>query len=281
MFKQCKILRSFQLLIVLSFYFPQFIQCQITKCCPNGSVLKIANDHSYMCESSNLKHEVWNVHNIQSSSIPNCTAIQNVFNGTEYNIELNGCVDRDSKGQFVAVSCPQNPETSVHLINKCCPIDQSYDHSERQCTQDLNSNKHFKSLFGDLAIVFEDKVPDCSEEEVFVEYFSTDYEIRFEGTNLKVNENVLSPEKFCIEDLAKINQKSDKHIIVRSCRPRTVCNDIPCIRRCCKADQIMQPHPKGKRQCQNHPNGTNLIPIFHDISLPLTNSQKQVRLNGT
>lgn len=168
-------------------------------------------------------------------------------------------------------------------VAKCCPIGQSYDRVGRFCAKNADFHSHFVKLFGNI-IPYENIIPDCSEDEVFVEYFSTVHNIQFDGRNLKVDGKTLLPNKFCIEDLLNIKSgeanNDDEYIIVRSCRPRFICEKIPCIRRCCKADQIMLPQPKGKRECQYHPNRTNLMPVFYNISLPLSSDQKEINLKG-
>lgn len=256
------------------------IQCNVSKCCPTDSVIKTSNELS--CESISNRTVAWDAHNVLPSSIPNCSTVHNVFNKNETSVGLNGCLDRNTNNQFVAVSCSTDPNTSVHLMNKCCPTGLSYDHSERQCKQNLNSNEHFKSLFGDSAVVFKNEVPNCAEAEVFVEYFSTIHSIRFEGMLLKVDDETFLSEKFCIDDLVNINsvKASEQHVIVRICRPRSVCDKIPCMRRCCKVDQIIEPQPEGNKVCQFHPSKINLLPIFHNVSLPL-NSPEQAYPKGT
>lgn len=253
------------LLILIDMSHP--IQCQIAKCCPTDSILRISNGLS--CEPMENR-SIWDSHNIPIFSIPNCSLVHKVFDRNEKYIELNGCIDKDSDDQFVAVSCSNNPVIGVHLINKCCPPEQSYDYKARLCTEDHASNANLKSLFDNEAVVFDNKVPNCSEDEVFVENFSNIHVIKFDGMILKVDEKSLTSEKFCIDDLVNIDPseeiESKNHFIVRSCRPRSVCDEIPCIRRCCKVDQIIMPQPGGSKVCQIHPNKTNLLPIFHDVS---------------
>lgn len=257
-------------------------QSQVTKCCPIGSILNQSDqDHSFKCESS-LNQTNWDAHNIMPSSLPNCTSYQNIFNGENTNIDLNGCVDKNSTDQFIAVNCSLSPLINVYLMNKCCPINQSYDYYERRCKNNPNTHQHFKHLIGTTSVVFDVKVPECPESEVFVEYISTHHRIQFIENAIEVNNNRLLPHKLCVDNLIINNSESKDNIplIVRSCRSRSVCDEIPCIRRCCNADQILHPLPKGKRQCQNHPNKTDLLPIFHDVKLPLKSTQQEINLFG-
>lgn len=267
---------------ILLLYFTRLIQSEVTKCCSEKLVLDI---EKHSCEFSANQTE-WDAYNLPTLLVSNCSVPRSVFKGSKSYIELNGCIDKDKNDQYVAVSCSKNvhSNTGVHLINKCCPIGLSYDHIGRFCAQNPETHGHFKKLFGNTAVVFKNEVPDCSEDEVFVEYFSTVHDIEFNGKNLKVCDKILSSDKFCIEDLVNIHpnegKNEEKYFIIRSCRPRSICGKIPCIRRCCKTDQIMTPQPKGKRECHFHPNKKNLVPVFHDISFPLDSDQKEVHLTG-
>lgn len=165
-------------------------------------------------------------------------------------------------------------ETQIRSINKCCPYGQSYDHVARFCILNPYSDSDLENSFGKINV----NVPICTDDEVFVEYHSTYHAIRFDGNDLKVNEETLPPDKFCIENLVNVRDVNvyDRPVIVRSCRPRSICNYITCIRRCCKTDQVMTP----KRLCLNHPSAKNLIPSFYDVTSPLTNTQNQIILQG-
>lgn len=269
------------ILIVLLVCCVQRMRSEVTKCCSNHHVLDM---QKFSCELL-INQTNWDVYNIQSSSLlPNCAKPNYVFKERESYIELNGCIDKNKNDKYVAITCSKDSLIGVHLMNKCCSFGQSYDHSERFCAPNSDVHGHFKKLFGNVAVIFENKIPDCSEDEVFVEYFSTEHNIHFDGKNLNVNDNTLMSDKFCIEDLVNINssetKNNDKYFIVRSCHPRSICEKIPCIRRCCKADQVMFPQPKGKRECQYHPNKKNLHPTFYDIGLSLNNNPKEVHIKG-
>lgn len=262
--------------ILIVLYLTQHSQCEITKCCLDGSVLDTS---AYSCVQNDT---TWDAYNIHPATLPNCVhTVTTVFQKDESYIELNGCIDKDINDAFVAVSCSENQKIDVHAMNKCCPIGQSYDHMKRGCVENQNSHAHFKNLFQQSAVVFENVIPKCSDAEVFVEYFSTVHDIQFSGKNVQVNNDILSPNKFCIEDLINVDprdsRQNDQHMIIRSCRPRSVCNEITCIRRCCAADQMMMKNP---RRCEPHPENENLKPIFYDLSDPFTSNQQQTRLKG-
>lgn len=281
MYKYCVFARFFSPLLLILFHMSYSVRCQVTKCCSENYILD--TESGYSCESSVNKTN-WDTYNLPISLVSNCSEFHNVFQGREYYIELNGCIDRDKNDQYVAISCSKYATVGVHLMNKCCPIGQSYDHSERFCVQNSEVHGHFKKLFGNVAVVFRDTVPNCSTDEVFIEYFSTLHSIHFDGKNLNVNDDTLASDKFCIEDLVNIDSieqnESENHIIIRSCRPRSICEKIPCMRRCCKADQVMEPRDNGHKTCRNHPNKMNLQPTFHNVSLPLEESQRQLFVKG-
>lgn len=252
------------------------IQCEITKCCPFGSVLETSG---YFCTENETN---WDSYNIIPATLPDCErTVTKVFQKKETYIELNGCIDKDVNNDFVAVSCSNYSEIGVHAMKKCCPIGQSYDHKRRACVENAYSHSDFKTLFQNTSVVFENIIPNCTDDEVFVEYFSTIHDIQFSGENVQVNNDTLTADKFCIEDLINIDswgtQQNGQHMIIRSCRPRSICNEITCIRRCCRTDQIMLNRP---RRCAPHPDNINLIPIFYDINEPLTSKQQQTRLTG-
>lgn len=260
------------------------IQCQVTKCCPIGFIVNINTTSEYYCESI-VDHNIsWNAVNIMPSSTPKCGPVHSVFEQDETFIKLNGCLDKDLNNQIVAISCQNSPVSGVHLINKCCPNGHSYSHKERCCIQNSGSRVNIEWLFANISVVFKNEVPDCSEDEVFVEYSSISHHIEFNGANLKVNDDALPPNKFCVEYLSNIEpyemNESEKHLVIRSCRPRSICNQIPCMRRCCKVDEVIEAQPEGTKDCQIHPNKLNLIPIFYNVSLPLNNPQVQVHPKG-
>lgn len=259
------------------------IQCQVTKCCSNGLAINITSE--YYCDSIDDHNPNWNALNIAYSSIRNCSIIQNVFEQNETFIEIDGCLNRNLNDQFVAVDCFQNPFTGVHFMKKCCPNGQSYDYKERYCISHPDSTNHLNHFFGKVPIVFKYEVPNCTDDEVFVEYFSTIHDIEFNGTTITVNNDILRSNKFCIDHLSNTDLNDapqiDEHFVMRSCRSRSICNQIPCMRRCCKVDEIIEAQPEGNKNCQSHPNKMNLIPTFYNVSLPLQNHQPQIHIEGT
>ncbi|XP_031617372.1 G-protein coupled receptor Mth2 isoform X2 [Contarinia nasturtii] len=256
--------------------FSQQIQCDVTKCCPTNSVLKIIDKSCTENETN------WDTYNIVASQMPICDHEIVTVPKTVTFIELNGCIDKNENDEFVTMSCVDNPKIGVHLMNKCCSIGYSYDHIQRSCIENLNSHAHFKNMFKSEVVVFESAIPKCLNNEVYVEYHSKVDDIQFIGDVIQVNEKVLPLNKFCIEDLVNIggSMANEQRVIVRSCQPASVCTDIPCMRRCCSADEIMERNP---RRCVPHPDNINLKPIFYDLDLPInekTQTQIQIKEYG-
>lgn len=276
--------QTFRFIVFLLIYCSQPIKCQVMKCCPIDYVLDVQSEFKCKLPTNSYNRLQWEAYNILlPAQLQNCEDFryEHVEDESNY-IELNGCIDKDFNDQYVAVSCSQDFNVGVHSMNKCCPFGQSYDHNGRFCAQKSHIYGLFKQLFGNAAVIFKNKVPDCSENEVFVEYFSTIHDVQFNGMNVIVNGNYLPSNKFCIDDLVNINASESTHdiqFVIRSCRPRSICNEIPCYRRCCKTDQVLKKGVKAK-QCVPHPENKNLIPIFYDVGLPITNIQRQIHPKG-
>lgn len=265
----------FQIFLIVVFAY--LTKGDVHKCCPNGSYIKIRQDSTYECERelirSQIEFDAYNINHVNQLP-PNCAYIvRKLTESVEKLSELNGCVDRSSNGDLYAISCANEPIVYAHHLNRCCPFGHSYDHLGRYCVPISGSQSSFQQFFGDSVILFKTHVPDCEPEEVFVEYVTTEHEIHFDGNMLSVNNEILQPNKFCVEELmgAVSNELDQKHLIVRSCRPQSLCNKIPCVRRCCKTDQmIVRPGI-----CKPHPEQKNFLPILYDIDFPLQENKSQ------
>lgn len=250
----------------------------VFKCCPSNSNLKIAENSVLGCEVSSIQNsfDAYNIKYSNQSSIPQCKYnLQKLFDGDERFATINGCVDRSTEGDLYAITCTDWPAVDIHELNRCCASGYSYDHVGRLCAPHLDSPINFKRYFNDALVLFKTKIPDCGSDEVFVEYISTTHDIHFNNKDLSVNGDILESGTFCIEGLVKIsdNELTADHMIIRSCRPKTICGRIPCIRRCCKTDQIIKPG-----QCISHPNQMNFVPILHDIDFPVLENKTQTQV---
>lgn len=274
---------------------PSFIQAKLHKCCQADSNIVIGGNTVLNCEKSKNSTTLM-PYNIESSPtqslFPTCKYnVQKLFPQNQNNfVELNGCIDRSLDGQYYALTCSGQSTIGVHRINKCCSNGHIYDHTQRFCVPDFRSFQHFENLFQENVIVFENQVPDCDDNEVFVEYYSTAHDIGFDKQNLRISaqhllfDDELTSEKYCVEGLINTNSnKLDQPIIVRSCRPKTICSKIPCIRRCCKSDQVLQRNFTTMRtECVQHPTNANIAPVFYDLDFPIepNKTQKEFHLKG-
>lgn len=252
-----------------------------TKCCPFGSQLDIQNGSAPNCVRQ-LNATGWETYNIELSQnetqFPLCEyKLERLFDESLDYAEVSGCFDIASDNSFYAAQCSYEPMVAVHKLNKCCPAGQSYDHNERFCVPNAQSHQHFSELFGDDAVIFKSKVPNCADGEVFVEYHSTVHQIDFVDRTMKITTDnfpageSLQTHKYCIDGLVNADDNDHQHhIIVRSCRPQKVCDKIPCIRRCCESDQMIQRNVKTRMaECVQHPNNTNFVPTFYDGVTPV------------
>lgn len=263
----------------------------LAKCCPADTLIDIASGNINCVKSENTTE--WDSYNIAVSpdqtQFPLCEYnVQHIFQApTDFSV-LNGCLDKSPDGEFYSMECKNHPTVAVHRLNKCCPVNHSYDHTERFCVPNTDSVLHFQELFGNNLVVFEPNVPDCTDDEAFVEYYTTAHDIDFVDRNLKIvsdqfpSGELLQSDKYCVEGLINSTavKRQERHVIVRSCRPRNICDDIPCIRRCCKNDQMYQRDPVTKKpQCVQHPNSANFVPIFYDINFPLEPNKSQAKIH--
>lgn len=270
------------------------ISAILRKCCPMDSVIKNVNGESILdCvkggadmnwDWNNLEFAVNNNNN--ESRLPLCKhEVKQMFQVSTDFDETNGCLDQSNDRRFYTLHCLDEPNIAVHKINKCCPVNHSYDHSERFCVTNTDSNLHHRELFKQNVVIFEPKVPVCDDDEVFVEYYSLAHDIDFIDHNLKITTEhfpageILQTNKYCVEGLVNTDDnKNNRHIIVRSCRPRTTCDTIPCMRRCCQSDQMLQRNRTARTvNCVPHPNNTNFMPVFYDIKFPLELNKTQDR----
>lgn len=122
-------------------------------------------------------------------------------------------------------------------------------------------------------------MPDCQLDEVFVEYQINIHQSKLIRSGLKLSAfetNILQPGTFCIDGIVDFDRNAsmnnDKHgIIVRTCRPRDMCKEIPCVRRCCSNEKMFQ-RVNGKVECVEY--ARNIKPTFYDIGSPVNGSLK-------
>lgn len=126
--------------------------------------------------------------------------------------------------------------------------------------------------------IFQTKVPDCALDEVFVEYQSDIHQSRLQRSGLKLSVDateILRPGTFCLDAIVDADRNSTittdiYGIIVRTCRPRELCRKIPCVRRCCRNEMMMQ-RVNGSVKCVEY--ARNIKPTFYDMGSPVYGSK--------
>lgn len=273
----------------------------VHKCCVSGLVLQtkvgVNGVTWYECHQPAINASLFG-YNLEINSevnIPTCENIALVeFTNEGGVISANGCID-SLEDHVYGLNCPVSEHSlNVHRLNKCCPEGFSYDLNERYCVENANYMTNFHKYFGNAIVLFKQKVPKCNEDdEVFVEYHSHTHNIELTtgGLNIALDQNekdFLSPQAFCVDGAVRVNPVNDEifvagdpnELIVRSCRPRTICNRMPCVRRCCENEQMME-RQNGTTVCVAHPENKNLKPIFHKIDFPIqTLPQNQINPAG-
>lgn len=275
---------------------------QLDKCCPNGQNLDIKRQENgtifYDCvPGAGESLYGYNIRqNDESPQIPACdNLIATDFSTENHLIWTNGCLDTVGNA-VTSLKCPYQQNVDVHLVYKCCGPGYSYDFNERFCVPNERYLENFSRVFGESVIVFKTKVPRCNDDEVFVEHHSTVHDIWFSRSSITITpkyreSETMLPGTFCIEGTINHTTATEPnttedlnaiHVIVRSCRPRAICeSSIPCVRRCCESDQMMARDNVTKRGvCVPHAKNKNLQPIFHDVGEWTHDVPSIVRISG-
>lgn len=296
-----------------------YTNTKISKCCPIGSELvmndnlshqePVLRHHSeekqFKCRETNDDDLLanltitnstifgYNLHRSNSAEhIPSCSDVELFefeFDGGL--ISSDGCVDYFN-GAVHGLRCSDRSQVEVHRLLKCCPDGYSYELTERQCVENVRNMELFQNFSKNAVILFTSKTPQCREdgEEVFVEFFSNKYGVALDRGGIMVTSftrDFLFPGSFCVEGIVyKEKNENDENVlsssgdlIVRSCQPRSICKRMPCVRRCCKNEQMLT-RQNNKTVCVDY--SRNIKPIFYDVSLPLEigKEQKQVEPAG-
>lgn len=253
----------------------------IPKCCPSNQTLSVSHLNAREIECIPSEYGPFygpHLRNDEQVYEPPCLN----WNSRRYSergglLTTNGCVDI-VHGYLQGIQCPSEAHVEVVEFQKCCPDGHMYDLDERKCFATPNAFDAFKNFFSDNTVaVFKTGVPNCADDEVFVEYHTHIHDIWPEHSTLTISfdqreKDILAPNSFCIEGSWKGNSTANTspedafNIIVRSCRPRKICGLIPCVQRCCKNDQMLERKPnKTRSECVDHPEQKNIVPSFHRV----------------
>lgn len=228
----------------------------------------------------------------ETIGIPQCsTLVMAKLDNVSDMVSTEMCIDDLPNGQRIVLRCSGDRMTiDLHRVLKCCPERSSYDLTERSCVFNDQSLDVFNHLAGQNIVVFEVRTPECLDnEEVFIEYLSETHHLRLHQSSLDVvsvkhqlSEH-LAPLSYCIEGVTKeevspteadsfFSEPPPHPLIVRTCRPRSVCNRMPCVRRCCRNEQMLEEHD-GESICVQHER--NIRPTFYDLMYPLAADKQQ------
>jgi hypothetical protein len=203
--------------------------------------------------------------------------------------QTSSCVDI-MNNRYVIFTCEDHLEVASDFVNiyklkKCCDKNYSYDIFARQCLLNNQStlSEGFGEFLSDKVVTFEAGLPECRPDDVLVEYHSLLHNLRISKASLLVmpvnhkSPNVLLENSFCIENTFDIDSHppdaSDNHQfhlkraskwIAKACRPKSVCDEIPCVRKCCRDGLRMVSDTNGS-VCESHESHLNLK--FHDFNI--------------
>lgn len=266
---------------------------KLYKCCPDNYQLD-RRDEQFLCipyVSNNDTLFGYNLEISEKIKIPECPS-KRLFK-FDYDgglLSIMGCVDfmHNDPLTIYGITCSDLQQIIVHRLMKCCPKDYLYDVIERECTFTGNdTDQLLHGLILDEVGLFRTMLPNCSENEVFVEYNSNTHIMTLDQSDVRVQSldgkwtDYLQVGSFCVDAVPPAtNNSTFLSVIIRSCRPSSICDKIACVRRCCRADQMLE-RQNGTTICQDYEK--NIKPIFYDVNLPLEIDKPQgmVELNGT
>lgn len=200
--------------------------------------------------------------------------------------ESASCVDIMSNDYFI-FSCQEksdtmNDFTDVYRLRKCCEKNFSYDIFLRRCVNASSINNNPRDFLRNKIVVFESGIPQCKSDDVLVEYHSLVHKLKIYESSLVItntNNNgpdLLTQDTYCIDNTynseVELPDGTDPEIfrlkalstwIAKVCRPKTICSQIPCVRKCCKEGQRMV--FDNETYCENHESHLYVKFHFFDI----------------
>lgn len=268
---------------------------KISKCCPQNSMLVVIKNSQFKdkfeCQPVSEPTEFIGFNlkiSLNQSMIPECSDVEFFeFDHDGGLISSDGCVDLVG-GVLYGLKCSDRLQVEVHKVHKCCSIGYSYDMTERRCVPNVNDAELIVDFFRNSVAVFQIKSPNCSDDLVFVEYRSNLHNLWLSRSGVKVAQqdgglDYLRPDSFCVEGIYEENKSGVDETslvavtrkskwLIRTCRPVNVCEQMPCVRRCCRNEQMIE-RQNGTSVCVQH--SRNIKPVFHDVNLPLSADKSQ------
>lgn len=224
--------------LILLLTIPLSMNAIISKCCPIGSQITVNRGLLTSC----VKQEIgptWDSYNIKVSmnetQFPQCEKNQILQLPTNA-LRSIGCLDKTRDGRLYTIRCKGQPSVAVNKLNQCCPVNHCYDDAKCVCVPCMEPNTHYRQVFASNVMIFEHNVPDCGDDEVFIEIQTSvnDIKISLIDRNLRIKNQpilagrIVQTNKYCIGsvEMAK-SDTSERQISVWACQPRNFSHKIP------------------------------------------------------
>lgn len=201
-------------------------------------------------------------------------------------IHSSSCVDVMDNNYHI-FSCDESPDSmddfvDIYKLRKCCAKNHSYDVFNRQCllNNETSVDDDFREIFMNKVVTFTTGIPECKEDDVLVEYHSHVHKLKIYETSLIITglpgfgPEVLPESSYCIESTMNSNAdlpdgdnlehhrlKKSSKFVAKVCRNRAICQQMPCIRKCCSEGQRMV--YENETYCEDH--HLDLKVKFHDF----------------
>lgn len=259
------------------------IYSRLHKCCPRGfefSVIVSEDGHqSYDCMPERENMTVFDEEDFfgdfttgnEKMSFPSCSERRmQLFRFTRELISVspNSCVDV-IQGDYILLTCSsKNPipdALTVLSVRKCCGQEFVYDIKARECV--VSGNSTMRSILPPKSSpLFIRGAPECRESEVMVMLMSGTHEIAVSGATLMITtfdrgrpvSEFVDPNSFCVDSAP--SEEDENRWMTRVCRHESICERIPCVRKCCGHEKKMA-RVNNKATCLSH--SVDINPTFH------------------
>ncbi|XP_055683534.1 G-protein coupled receptor Mth-like [Lutzomyia longipalpis] len=259
------------------------ISARLHKCCPLGYEFSVIVDpngqQSYDCMPERENVTVFDENDFfgdfsiggDRMRFPMCANDRMLlfrFTRELISVSPNSCVDI-VQGDYILLTCSVDQTSpdplTVLSVRKCCGQEFVYDLRAQQCV--LGGNSSVTDLLPRRSSpLFVRGAPVCRENEVMVMYESKIHKIALSGATLMITtfdrgrpvSEFVDPSAFCVESAPE--QEDNMRWMVRVCRHESICQKIPCIRKCCDHGKKMA-RVNNVAACLDH--SVDIRPIFH------------------